>query len=438
MPLNITRRYARTPDVLDPIGAYPVTRCLLSVVVGLAAAANALAADPPRFEWKDGDRVVMIGDTLIERDQQFGYLETLITAQNREKSITFRNLGWSGDTVFGHAQAGFGKPADGFKHVVEHVNVLKPTVLILGYGMAESFDGPAGLDSFVAGYHTLLDAVTAATKPRLIFLSPIAHEDLGRPLPDPAKHNANLERYRDAIRKLAEERGGWFIDLYDPTLSARDYDIGPLTTNGIHPSAFGFWYLGSIIDVELRQLKRDNGWDVRVDAGKGRLTRSALASVTDVEKIDRGVRFTVTDQTLPVPSAPRGAPKAVIWLGAKRTLAVTGLTPGLYTLKIDGQPIMTLDDNVWVKGVRLETGPEYARTEALREAIVAKNRLYFYRWRPQNETYLFGFRKHEQGNNAREIPQFDPLVAEKEAEIARLKTPSSHVYEMIKENEVVK
>ena len=51
------------------------------------------------------------------------------------------------------------------------------------------------------------------------------------------------------------------------------------------------------------------------------------------------------------------------------------------------------------------------KLEPLRVAIVAKNELFFYRWRPQNETYLFGFRKHEQGNNAKEIAEFDPLVA---------------------------
>ncbi len=39
-----------------------------------------------------------------------------------------------------------------------------------------------------------------------------------------------------------------------------------------------------------------------------------------------------------------------------------------------------------------------------------KDQLFFHRYRPQNETYLFLFRKHEQGNNAVEIPQFDPLI----------------------------
>ena len=44
------------------------------------------------------------------------------------------------------------------------------------------------------------------------------------------------------------------------------------------------------------------------------------------------------------------------------------------------------------------------------ELIAEKNQLFFHRYRPQNETYLYLFRKHEQGNNSAEIPQFDPLI----------------------------
>ncbi len=82
-----------------------------------------------------------------------------------------------------------------------------------------------------------------------------------------------------------------------------------------------------------------------------------------------------------------------------------------------------------MEGRRLGLDLDVAQAEKLRQTIIAKNRLYFYRWRPENETYLFGFRKHEQGQNAREIPQFDPLVAAKEKEIAKLRVPVPHTYE---------
>lgn len=46
----------------------------------------------------------------------------------------------------------------------------------------------------------------------------------------------------------------------------------------------------------------------------------------------------------------------------------------------------------------------------VKRLIVEKNELFFHRHRPQNETYLMLFRKHEQGNNVVELPQFDPLI----------------------------
>lgn len=54
----------------------------------------------------------------------------------------------------------------------------------------------------------------------------------------------------------------------------------------------------------------------------------------------------------------------------------------------------------------------------LRELLRLKNDLYFHQYRPQNETYLRGFRKHEQGQNAKEIAEFEPLIAHAEARIA--------------------
>jgi hypothetical protein len=59
--------------------------------------------------------------------------------------------------------------------------------------------------------------------------------------------------------------------------------------------------------------------------------------------------------------------------------------------------------------------------ETLRSAIRKKNELFFHRWRPANWTYLLGFRKGEQGQNAVELPQFEPLIAEWETRIAKLR-----------------
>jgi hypothetical protein len=97
---------------------------------------------------------------------------------------------------------------------------------------------------------------------------------------------------------------------------------------------------------------------------------------------------------------------------------------------VDGNAVANATEKELAAGLRLGTGPEFTQVEKLRGEIIEKNRLYFYRWRPQNETYLFGFRKHEQGQNAKEVPMFDPLVAAKEAAIAVVRVPVAHDYEI--------
>src|SRR5262249_39620593 len=88
-----------------------VLACALAASSSTASAAEVLSL-------RDGDRVVLIGSTLIEREQRYGYWETVLTLRHPDKNITFRNLGWSGDTVWGEARAGFDTPREGFKRLV--------------------------------------------------------------------------------------------------------------------------------------------------------------------------------------------------------------------------------------------------------------------------------------------------------------------------------
>src|SRR5438094_4205924 len=99
------------------------------VVVGLAALAPPAARAAEPFELKDGDRVVLLGGTLIEREQRYGYWELALTERFADRNVSFRNLGWSGDTVFRQARAAFASPDDGFKALRHQVNAVKPTVI---------------------------------------------------------------------------------------------------------------------------------------------------------------------------------------------------------------------------------------------------------------------------------------------------------------------
>jgi lysophospholipase L1-like esterase len=399
----------------------PFVRFLPTCLATLCLTVSAGAAEP--FVLSDGDRVVLLGSTLIEREQRYGYWETALTTRFPEKKIVFRNLGWSGDTVFGHARAGFGSVADGFNHLKEHVLALKPTVILVGYGTNEAFEGEAGLGKFVDGLNVLLDAL-APTKARIVLLSPPRQEDLGRPLPDPTEQNKNLARYRDALRQVADRRGCAFVDLYE-LLGEAKKDV-PLTDNGIHLTAYGYWKSAPALERGLGLTPSPWRVEVAAPAPPQIKAEGARASPSPC--------FRLTSTALPLPLLSEGTPPEAVSENG-RVLVVRSLAPGKHQLRIDGRAIVTASASEWAAGVKVTRGPDFDQVERLRQAIIAKNRLYFHRWRPQNETYLFGFRKDEQGQNAREIPQFDPLVEKAEAEINRLKKPQTHTYELVRVEE---
>ena len=82
------------------------------------------------------DRVVLVGGGLIERARLNGYFESALTlgAGPKVSGLKFRNLGWSGDTVFNDARSYFGKPKEGRDRLKKIIAEWKPTVVLLNYG----------------------------------------------------------------------------------------------------------------------------------------------------------------------------------------------------------------------------------------------------------------------------------------------------------------
>lgn len=232
-----------------------VLRALVLASLCLCALLPARAA-APALALKEGDRVVFLGDTLVEQEQYHGWVELMLTTRFAGQGVTFRNLGWSADAPAGDSRFGLSllqagrEPADeGWKNLVKQIEEAKPTVVVLGYGMASSFDGDSGLTKFRADYRRLLDTIErAAPGVRLVFLSPIAHEALGAPWPAPAAHNDQLAAYARVIGELAGERKGAHVPLYDLT---RARTGTKLTANGIHPTPAGYRVLAELIEDTL-------------------------------------------------------------------------------------------------------------------------------------------------------------------------------------------
>ncbi|HUG17687.1 MAG TPA: PVC-type heme-binding CxxCH protein, partial [Planctomycetaceae bacterium] len=217
----------------------------MSLLLGSSAVVHAqvLTLEPD-------DSICLIGNTLPERMQHDGWLETLIHGRFPEHNLTVRNLAFSGDTLTVRLRsAGFGDPDD-------FLTKLKADVVFAFFGYGESFAGEAGLAQFKTDLkafieHSLGQKYNGESAPQIVLFAPIAHENIGdRNLPDGREHNRLLELYTRTMRQVAEQQGVPFVDLFAISRSA--YSAGtPLTINGVHLSSEGNQTLAPAIDESL-------------------------------------------------------------------------------------------------------------------------------------------------------------------------------------------
>jgi putative heme-binding domain-containing protein len=215
----------------------------------LRAAEQATAM--PRLEVRRGDHVSIIGNTLADRMQHDGWLETSLHIRFPRHQLVIRNLGFSGDEVaFRQRSAGFGSPD-------EHLARNKTDIVFAFFGYNESLAGPAGLDKFRSELdqfikHTLSQKYNGKSAPRIVLFSPIAHEDLhDRNLPDGSLNNLHLERYTAAMADVARMNQVFFVDLFTPTVELYRKPSRPITINGIHLTSAGNRWLAAVIDRAL-------------------------------------------------------------------------------------------------------------------------------------------------------------------------------------------
>ncbi|MEO5803589.1 MAG: PVC-type heme-binding CxxCH protein [Verrucomicrobiota bacterium] len=215
-----------------------------------------LAVAETKFEIREGDRMAFIGGVFIEREQYEGHIETMLAQHFLDRNFTFRNLGWSGDTVETFVNPTHEARPKYVPTLLDYVEKIKPTVILISYGMMESFRGEAGLADFTKNYNALLDKLAAASRqsasdlssPRFILISPFHHETLDGNLPEVETHNKNLQLYVNAIEKIARERNCAFVNLFD---SPRTNVKQPLTSNGVHLNSRGYQKVADTIEKAL-------------------------------------------------------------------------------------------------------------------------------------------------------------------------------------------
>jgi lysophospholipase L1-like esterase len=217
---------------LTCLRALPLAAAALLIVASRGAA-------QPRLILQPHDRVVLVGNTLAERQLLFNHFEASLLARLPALELTVRNLGWSGDTPSLQP-----RPLN-FGDAATHLSAQKADVILAFFGLNESFAGEAGLAAFERELEAWVTQQRAARyngreAPRVVLVSPIAHERLKHLVHvDAEARNRDLARYTEAMRALAARLEVPFVDLFTPMRAAIAAAPQPLTINGIHLNETG-------------------------------------------------------------------------------------------------------------------------------------------------------------------------------------------------------
>ena len=181
--------------------------------------------------------IAYVGNTLLDRSQDFGYLETLLHQAYPDYRLTFRNFSWSADTI--DLQP---RPAN-FADTYQHLVFAKTDIIFLAFGFNESFQGEEGLNNFRTKLNEYIEVTKAKafngkSGPMIVILSPIANENIKGV--NAAVNNLNLKIYSDVMRDVAISQKVGFVDLFSVTEKAMKSQSNDFTFNGCHLNDAGY------------------------------------------------------------------------------------------------------------------------------------------------------------------------------------------------------
>jgi len=219
----------------------------------LAPALAALAADPLPLKPGRNAHVVLIGGTLIEQMQNHAWFEGMLLRRFAAQEPVIRTLAWPGDEITVQP-----RPED-YGDIHRHLADAKADIIIAGYGFNESFRGRDGLKDFENNLHIFIAGLrnhhyNGKSAPQIVLVSPIAHEDLHDPnLPDGRADNERIALYTDAMKRVAASDGVGFVDAFNPTRDAMESPAkkAPLTFNGVHLTDEGYHHFAELLCTGL-------------------------------------------------------------------------------------------------------------------------------------------------------------------------------------------
>jgi predicted GH43/DUF377 family glycosyl hydrolase len=334
----------------------------------LVAVATAPAAAPPAdvsrgFYLHPNDTVVMYGDSITEQNYYNQWVQLYTVTRFPLMRVHFYGEGIGGDRVSG----GWAGPVD--QRLERDVFPQHPSVISIMLGMNDGGYQPTTpqIDSdYKNGYEHILDSIHQHDpQARVTLLGPSPFDEVTGPPMFPGGYNSVMQHLADEDRQMAQEHNATFVDLNAGVVAAleRAQALDPriaklLLPDRVHPDPLAHWVMAESL------LK---GWNapavvssVTIDGQAARLAAAQNAAVDNIQRDGTTLRWTETDNALPLPLIQDNATMALLLEITdiqkalnQEPLIVTGLAPGGYALRIDDHEMGTFSADQFAAGINL-------------------------------------------------------------------------------------
>ena len=320
---------------------------------------------------KDGDRVVIYGDSITQQRLYSRYLQQYVNCRYPQKKITFINAGWSGDRAPG-----------GLNRLERDVLIHNPTVVTLFFGMNDGSyrqvnDGI--VKTFRDGMEGIIKALQAKDIRVVVYTPGCVDPDRRKPLAD-CDYNKNLETLGDACKELAQQYKCDFVDVFHPMLAFQNkqkennakYTMIP---DAVHPSAEGHLVMARYMLTAFAEPMPPMGI---VDLANGRTD-----GVTIVSKSDTQVQLKTTTKQFPfwIEKRSLNAARDCGFVEyATPQLVVKGLAEGVYDVQVSGVTVLPgTSAKQLAEGVSIALPSDTGKI--LHDLIADKESSYYNTWR---------------------------------------------------------
>ena len=190
-------------------------------------------------------RIAFVGNTLLDRGQDYAYFESMLVQAHPEHDLVIRNFAWSADEVDLQPRP------DNFATVAQHLTREKIDVIFAAFGYNESFAGIDHLASFKERLSTWItetkcSAFNGETGPQIVLLSPIANENTAA-VKAADMNNDRLAAYTQAMLEVATEHQVGFANLFEASRQAMAPANTDITINGAHLNAPGYAKVDAVL-----------------------------------------------------------------------------------------------------------------------------------------------------------------------------------------------